>query len=90
MVARFVRIARKQHLNYDGFLYLCQSAYLVQSIGLDLQHELPELGGSRIFTMSLVITQLNHCTGDSRRARLGSTMRPGRQRSGLRQGIHVG
>ena len=26
MVARFVRIARKQRLDYDGFLYVCQQA----------------------------------------------------------------
>jgi hypothetical protein len=25
-VARFVRIARKQRLDYDGFLYVCQQA----------------------------------------------------------------
>jgi hypothetical protein len=26
VVARFVRIARKQHLDYAGFLYVCQQA----------------------------------------------------------------
>jgi integrase/recombinase XerD len=43
-VARFVRIARKQRLDYDGFLYVCQQAQ--RKLGLrkpKKEHRLPQL-----------------------------------------------
>ena len=44
MVVRFVRIARKQHLDYAGFLYVCQQAR--RKLGLrkpKKEHRLPQL-----------------------------------------------
>jgi integrase/recombinase XerD len=44
VVARFVRIARKQRLDYDGFLYVCQQAR--RKLGLrkpKKEHRLPQL-----------------------------------------------
>ena len=43
-MARFVRIARKQRLDYDGFLYICQQAR--RKLGLrkpKKEHRLPQL-----------------------------------------------